>query len=100
LAQQLPAKPRLEKAMHVHGTQMNFAPVNPYAAAAEIAVAKQRAADVRKKLAARASAIEASGDPNQVLLITHWTSAHDNPSLNPSLTGDEYHSSGKVADFG
>ena len=83
--------------MHVHGSQMNTTPVNAYAAAAETALARQRAEDVRKKLAKSAATVEAGADPDQAFLVGQWTESHDNSGL----TGDEYRAgtTGKDSDF-
>ena len=50
----------LEIPMRVHPSTMNIATVNAYAAAAENALAAQRAADVRKKLARSAASPESA----------------------------------------
>ncbi|MGD0735088.1 MAG: hypothetical protein ABR976_08065 [Terracidiphilus sp.] len=73
-------------------------PINPFIAAAEVAMSKQRAVKVRKKLVKAAAAIESASDPGQTLLINQWTGAHDSPFL----TGDEYRSaaSGRDSDLG
>jgi hypothetical protein len=81
-----------EGAMHVHGTQMNMYPVNAYSAAAENALAAQRAADVRKKLAKSAASVEGAASPEGA------HGAAINPADSPSE--DEYHATGKVPDFG
>jgi hypothetical protein len=81
--------------MRIHETQLNMGPVNPFIAAAEIAMSKQRAVKVRKKLVKVAAAIESANDPGQALLISRWTEAHDNTFL----TGDEYRSAPSGKDF-
>jgi hypothetical protein len=54
---------------------MNMNPVNPYSAAAEKAIAAQRAADVRKKLVRSAAGIEGASGPEGDLMIRQWMNA-------------------------
>ncbi|MGA3047241.1 MAG: hypothetical protein ABSD67_11495 [Terracidiphilus sp.] len=61
--------------MHVHSAQMNMNSVNPYSAAAEKAIATQRAADVRKKLVKSAAALEGASSPEGDLMISQWMNA-------------------------
>ena len=84
--------------MHVHGSQMNLNPVNPYSAAAEKAVAAQRAADVRKKLLQSGTAIAGEPSPEEALMIAQWM----NSGQSQIQHEDQYHpsASGKVPDFG
>jgi hypothetical protein len=97
-----------ERAMHVHGTQMNMYPVNAFAAAAEVALAAQRAATVRKKLLRNAASVQSSTDPDQAFMIDQWTGgtpdlpvgAAPSHSGASTLTEDEYHAAGKVPEFG
>jgi len=63
-----------ENPMRVHGNQMNLNTINPYSAAAEKAVAAQRAANVRKKLVK--SADELAEMPEETLLISSWLNAN------------------------
>ena len=58
--------------MRVHGSQMSFNAVNPYAAAAEKAVAAQRAAEVRKKLLKGAAEIDGAPIPAEALRVGRW----------------------------
>lgn len=58
--------------MRIHGIQMNIGTVNPYTAAAEKAVAKQRAGAVRKKLAKSAREIEGASSPEEAFMIGRW----------------------------
>jgi len=53
--------------MHIHATQMNMLPVNPYAAAAENALAAQQAANRRKKLKITAADLQDAPSPGQVV---------------------------------
>ena len=61
--------------MRVHGNQMNLNTTNPYSAAAEKAMAAQRAANVRKKLVKRADGSECAAMPEETLLISSWINA-------------------------
>jgi hypothetical protein len=58
--------------MHIQRSQVNSNAVNPYAAAAEKAVAAQRAATVRKKLIKSARALEGSASPEEAFMIGRW----------------------------
>ncbi len=90
--------------MRVHPSTMNIATVNAYAAAAENALAAQRAADVRKKLARSAASLESATDlvphpgtaPGEAFLVSYWAATHP---VQPS-TEDEYHPSAKLSDLG
>ena len=62
--------------MRVHGNQMNLNTTNPYSAAAEKAMAAQRAANVRKKLVKRADGSECAAMPEETLLISSWMHAN------------------------
>jgi hypothetical protein len=86
--------------MHVHGSQLNMIPMNAYSAAAENAVAAQRAADVRKKLARSAASVEASASPDEAFMIGQWMEGASGPVPGMNLSEDEYHSTGKVPEFG
>jgi hypothetical protein len=66
-----------EVTMHIHASQMN---INPYSAAAEKAVAAQRAADVRKKLMKSAQQIEGEVTPEAGLMIDRWSESEQNLS--------------------
>jgi hypothetical protein len=68
-----------EVTMHIHASQMNINAINPYSAAAEKAVAAQRAADVRKKLMKSAQEIEGELTPEVGLMIDHWSESQQNP---------------------
>jgi hypothetical protein len=58
--------------MHIQRSQMNSNAVNPYAAAAEKAMAAQRAATVRKKLIKSARALEGATNPEEAFMIGRW----------------------------
>ena len=58
--------------MHIHGSPMNPNAINPYSAAAEKAMAKQRAGAVRKKLAKSAREVEAASTPEAAFMIGRW----------------------------
>ena len=62
--------------MRIHGNQMNLNTVNPYSAAAEKALAAQRAANGRKKLVKRVDVAEAAATPEETLLISSWMHAN------------------------
>jgi hypothetical protein len=51
---------------------MNLNAMNPYSAAAEKAIAAQRAADVRKKLLKSAVIGEAPPTPDEVRMVGEW----------------------------
>jgi hypothetical protein len=79
--------------MHIHGHQMNFNALNPYAAAAET----QRKADVRKKLMRSASDIEGLSSAEE----TDSAGKMMNGQRGQSFTEDEYHpgNSGRGSEF-
>jgi hypothetical protein len=54
---------------------MNLNTVNPYTAAAEKALAAQRAANGRKKPVKRADGAEAAATPEETLMISSWMNA-------------------------
>lgn len=58
--------------MHIHGNQLSLNTVNPYSAAAEKALAAQRAAEVRKKLNKSAGEIEGISNPEEASLFGLW----------------------------
>jgi hypothetical protein len=84
--------------MHIHGSQMNPNAVNPYSAAAEKAVAAQRAADVRKKLMKSATDIEGVSSPEEAFMVGQWMDSRHSQVQSQ----DQYHASaaGKDPDFG
>jgi hypothetical protein len=84
--------------MHIHGSQMNPNAVNPYSAAAEKAVAAQRAADVRKKLMKSASDIDGVSSPEEAFMVGQWMDSRHSQVQSQ----DQYHASaaGKDPDFG
>jgi len=85
--------------MHIHGNPMNVNAANLYSAAqGERAAANQRAAEVRKKLLAGASGVEAGSSPEETLLIGQWMDGRHSQVL----SGDAYQAaaSGKDPDFG
>ncbi|MGA2216509.1 MAG: hypothetical protein ABSG51_00380 [Terracidiphilus sp.] len=61
--------------MHIHASQMSFNAVNPYAAAADKAIAAQRAGEVRKKLLKGAAEIDGAPIPAEALLVDRWMSS-------------------------
>ena len=58
--------------MRIHGSPINPNAINPYSAAAEKALAKQRAGAVRKKLAKSAREIEGASTPEATFMIGRW----------------------------
>jgi hypothetical protein len=84
--------------MHIHGSQMNPNAVNPFSAAAEKAVAAQRAADVRKKLMKSATDIEGVSSPEEAFMVGQWMDSRHSQVQSQ----DQYHASaaGKDPDFG
>ena len=82
--------------MHIHS--MNFNANNiASAGAAESAAARQKAADVRKKLMSADSDLDAVSSPDETYMIGKWmNAAHAQPPGE-----DEYHSSAssKEQDF-
>ncbi len=88
--------------MHIQRIQMNIASVNPYAAAAEKAVAAQRAADIRKKLAKSATALDPASTPDEAFTVGHWLSTQPDPIQIPAPSEAAEHASvsGKVSEFG
>jgi hypothetical protein len=83
--------------MHIHGNQMNLNAINPYSAAAERAVAAQKAADIRKKLMTSGGGLEGVSTPGEFMAGQLMV-----PSHGQSFTEDEYHAgnSGRDSDFG
>jgi hypothetical protein len=84
--------------MHIHGSQMNPNAVNPFSAAAEKAVAAQRAADVRKKLMKSATDIEGVSSPEEAFMVGQWMDSRHSQVQSQ----DQYHASaaGKDPDVG
>jgi hypothetical protein len=78
-----------EVTMHIHATQMNINAINPYSAAADRAVAAQRAADLRKKLLKNVANLEASSSPEEARMIGQWLEAGQSRAENE----DQYHAS-------
>jgi hypothetical protein len=66
--------------MHVHGNQMNFNALNPYAAAAEKAISAQRATEVRKRLLKGAAEIDGAPIPGEAWLIDRWRGSGESHS--------------------
>jgi hypothetical protein len=58
--------------MQIRSSQVNIGTVNPYTAAAEKAVARQRAGAVRKKLLKSAGNIEGASSPEEAFMIGRW----------------------------
>jgi hypothetical protein len=80
--------------MHIHGNQLNLNTVNPYSAAAEKAIAAQRAADVRKKLLKSAGEIEAASNPEETSFLGLWMdsghgSAHGDMDFQSAGSGSD-----------
>jgi hypothetical protein len=84
--------------MHIHGSQTKLNPVNPYSAAAERAIAAQRAADRAKKLIKSAKGIEGTPSPEEASLLANWMDS----SYSQTLSVVEYHTptAGKDSNFG
>ncbi|MGA2672375.1 MAG: hypothetical protein ABSE99_04025 [Terracidiphilus sp.] len=84
--------------MHIHGSLMNSSAVNPYSAAAEKALAAQRAADVRKKRMKSATEIEGAPSPEEAFMVGQWMDARHSQVLSE----DEYNAAvaGKDPDLG
>jgi hypothetical protein len=77
---------------------MNMNPVNPYSAAAEKAVAAQRATDVRKKLLKSAAAVEGASGSEGDLMISQWMKADQNQAQGEGHSQSAV--SGRDPDFG
>jgi hypothetical protein len=58
--------------MHIHGNQMNPNSVNPYAAAADKALAANRSSNTRKKLLKRAAEVETPPSPDEAAMVSRW----------------------------
>lgn len=58
--------------MHIHGMQMNFNSVNPYAAAAEKALAARRSSRTRKRLLKKAAEIGAPQSLEAASMVARW----------------------------
>jgi hypothetical protein len=58
--------------MHIHGIQMNLNSVNPYAAAAEKALAAKRSSTTRKRLLKKAAEIETPPSPDEASMVDRW----------------------------
>jgi hypothetical protein len=58
--------------MRIHSNQANPNPVNPYAAAAEKALAANRTSNTRKKLLKRAVGVEAPPSPDEASMVSRW----------------------------
>jgi hypothetical protein len=69
-----------ELTMHIHRSQMDPSAGNPYTAAAQKAVAAQRAAAVRKKLTKSAGKIEAGSSPDEASMIGRWMDSQYSPA--------------------
>jgi hypothetical protein len=68
--------------MQIDGNQTNFNVVNPYSAAAEKAVAAQRASATRKKLRKRKGGIKRISIPEVASALGKWTdSSHSEPPV-------------------
>ncbi len=85
--------------MHIHGGMNLNSPGVYSAAGAEKAAAEHRAAEVRRKLAKNAQAIEgAAASPEEGFLLGRWMDARHSQVLSE----DQYHPSaaGRDPDFG
>jgi hypothetical protein len=80
--------------MHIHGSSMNTNSINPYSAAAEKAVAAQRAAGVRKRLLKKASSIESAAEPVDPASFSQWM----NFQHSRVMSGDDYKAGGSGKD--
>jgi hypothetical protein len=58
--------------MHIHASQINMNPVNPYSAAAEKAIAAQRAANIRKKLMKSTANLKGASSADEAFMIGRW----------------------------
>jgi hypothetical protein len=58
--------------MHIHGNQANPNPINPYADAAEKALAANRSSSTRKKLLKRAAEVENRPAPDEASIVSRW----------------------------
>ena len=84
--------------MRIHANQMNLNAVNPYSAAAENALAAQRAANVRKKLKKSAANIDGIAGPEEAFMVGQWMD-----SRRRQVRSDKEHriaAVGKDLDFG
>ncbi len=84
--------------MQVHRARMNMNQVNPYSAAAEKAIAAQRAAEGRKKLVKSATAIEGPPISEGDLMISQWMNADQNQAQGDVQNHAAF--SGRDPDFG
>jgi hypothetical protein len=84
--------------MHIHGHLMNLQVTGTSFAAAENAAARQRAADVRRKLLKSAQSVEGELSPEAGLMVGQWLDSRHSQVLSE----DQYHPSaeGKDPDFG
>jgi hypothetical protein len=70
-----------ELTMHIHRSQMDPSAGNPYTAAAQKAVAAQRAAAaVRKRLTKSAREIEGGSSPDEASMIGRWMDSRYSPA--------------------
>ncbi len=58
--------------MHIHGMQMNLNSVNPYAAAAEKALAARRSSRTRKRLLKKAAQIGTQQGFEETSMVARW----------------------------
>jgi hypothetical protein len=61
-----------EPSMHAHGSQINLNAVNPFSAAAENAIAAQRATNLRKRGIRKTVASKLVASPEEALIIARW----------------------------
>jgi hypothetical protein len=80
--------------MAIDGVQTNLNSVNPYSAAAEKAVAAQRAAGARKKVRRRKGVIELTSNPEQAPMLSQWMvsgpgQARSDEGFHTAISGNE-----------
>jgi hypothetical protein len=85
--------------MHIHGNSMSVSEASLYSAAqGERAAQAQKAADVRKKLLASATAAEGASSPEETLLIGQWLDGRHS-----QVQSEEQYrpaAAGRVSEFG
>jgi hypothetical protein len=72
--------------MHMRGNQMKLNSVNPYSAAAEKAIAAQRAAGVRKKLKKTTRTAKGNSGTDVAFMVGKWMGSGKTEAQN----GDGY----------
>jgi predicted NBD/HSP70 family sugar kinase len=75
--------------MHIHGNSRDFEVRSISAAAAtEDAAARQRAADVRRKLMKSASNIEGISSPEEAFLVGQWMGSRHSQTMSEDQVSD------------